>query len=153
MPPAPAPAAGADVAVAGVAWDREPDAVNPGRRSPNRPPGLFGQLGQRRHPAGQVVDDLHELPEIGRQVAQHRVVSVLARRSSPGMTASTGADSRDESSSASFTVRVTCGTIARTGSSMSFSRRLTRCAVSLRFAIVVLKFSKLFISSSAPRRS
>ena len=52
--------------------------------------------------------------------------SVLARRSSPGMTFSSGACSRFEMSSANFTVRVICGSIARTGSSTSFSRRLTR---------------------------
>ncbi len=69
------------------------------------------------------------------------------------MTFSSGACSRFEMSSASFTVRVTCGIIARTGSSTSFSSRLTRCAVSLRLVIVALKFSKPFISSSAPRRS
>ena len=69
------------------------------------------------------------------------------------MTWSIGVDSRVAMSSAIFTVRVICGSIARIGSSKSLSRRLTRAAVSLRLVIVALKFSKPFISSSAPRRS
>ena len=51
------------------------------------------------------------------------------------------------------TVRVICGIIARTGSSTSPSKRLTRAAVSFSVVIVVLKFSTAWISSSDPRRS
>ena len=76
-----------------------------------------------------------------------------ARRVEPGTTWSIGVARRVDISSASFTVRVICGIIARTGSSKSLSSRLTRCAVSLRFAIVALKFSSPRISSSAPLRS
>ena len=90
---------------------------------------------------------------VGR-VAQHRAVERVGEAVEAGDDAARAAPpAASTRSSAIFTVRVTCGSIARIGSSKSFSNRLTRSAVSLRLVIVALKFSKPFISSSAPRRS
>ena len=59
--------------------------------------------------------------------AQHRGVRASRRAGrARGSTWSIGVDSRVDSSSASFTVRVSCGSIARIGSSKSLSKRLTR---------------------------
>ena len=103
-------------------------ASRPGMRSAEQAAGLLGDLGERRHPPGEVVDDLHELAEVGRQRAQHRRVQRVGQpgraRARPGRSASA---SRFDSSSAIFTVRVICGSIARIGSSKSLSSRFTRC--------------------------
>ena len=132
---------------AGGGW-REREA---GDAQAEQAAGLLGQLGQRRHPPAEVVDDLHELPEVGRHRAQHRRVQRVGQpgqaRARPGRSASAR---RIDSSSAIFTVRVSCGSIARIGSSKSLSSRLTRAGRLVE--VLHRRVEVLQARASAPRR-
>ena len=60
-----------------------------------QPAGLLGDLGQRRQPPGQLVDDVDELAEVGRHRTQHRRVEGVGQAGQaparPGRSAPTGA--------------------------------------------------------------